>query len=171
MPIKPSIILLILGEVRGQAMQFKAPDLSHEEQFSVRIPGIHACSGCRAVAYQIHQSVDKQRHAFTKQVVEDDAIDTVDSACDLGNYQKYGLIHVSGRNKLNGPGILYKSDKQEGFVQMNGGLWPQRLSSRCHEIAGDIGEEDLVVRALGEDESKFWKSICSSDCKGRREEL
>ena len=160
----------------GETISIAAPSLSEEEQYSVVIPQQYKCEGCYAVASQIFNAVLRQRGLFSKRVVEDDAFDVLDSACDEKNFQTYGLSLVNGKNKLTGPGIPTEHTEPSpggGFITMSGGLWPKRLTSRCTELVSETEETQLVKLAIGlpENGEKFANHVCKKlvrDCKGRR---
>lgn len=157
-------LLLIGVACAAEKVKFKAPEQSEEERLSPRLPTVHRCDGCKAIAFQLYEAVSKQKHLFSKRVLEEDALDIVDAACDATTYLRYGIVHIEGKNTLNGPGIV--SDKvREGIMQMNGGLWPSRLSIRCLELTGTRGEVKVVRSALESAPFDFWKSMCTTDCE------
>jgi len=143
-----SLILLIASlcmvngiEPEPGKMTFSSPQLSDEETHSNFMPANLRCDACTAVAHQLTVALKKaESRTKTKKLKESEYLDVFEKTCGSDTYQDYGLKQVEGVNRLSGPGLYTAS--VPGML-MGGGKWPGRLSSKCFEYVGDMGEDEM----------------------------
>ena len=71
-------------------MTFKPPELSDEEKYSIRMPEIHKCDACMAIAYTLHTQLQikhlKNQHIKQFRIPESELLDL------FGNFLNFFTI-------------------------------------------------------------------------------
>lgn len=146
-----SILALWCAEVHGfqdgEPMRFETPKMNEEEQHSPHTPKSFeiTCDACTAIAYQMENALkkaeEKKPSLKGKPLPESELIDLFETVCDK-SWDDYGIKTVKGVNRLSGPGLEAKD--VPGMMQ-GGGKWPGRLATKCGNLVGDIGEDELYA--------------------------
>lgn len=158
------LISFVFCDENLEKISFKSPELNEEEQFSTHMPGGLECDACTAIAYQMKTQLEKAEIGG-KRMKESEYLDVFETICSGKTWDGYGLKEVKGVNRLSGDGL---PSKDFPGMMYGGGKWPGRLSNKCFDYVGEIGEDELyqVFRSRND----FQTYLCqeaSTDCNSK----
>eukprot|EP00111_Clytia_hemisphaerica_P024830 TCONS_00073210-protein len=143
-------------------ISFESPKMSDEEQFSAHLPDSFKCDACTAIAFQMDKQLTHAEKS-DKPMKESEYLDVFDKVCGHETYKSYGLKSLNGVNRISGEGL--EANEHPGMMY-GGGKWPTRLSSKCFELIGEHGEDEIYDAFRSTDD--FHTFLCkelTTDCK------
>jgi len=148
---------------QASKISFESPKMSDEEQFSAHLPAGFKCDACTAIAFQMSKQL-KKGEKNGKRMKESDYLDVFENICGVKTWESYGLKSMNGVNRISGEGL--EANEHPGMMY-GGGKWPPRLSSKCFELTGEYGEDELYdgYRQNKNDFKMFLCQQLTNDCK------
>merc|ERR1712096_77539 len=135
----------------GGTLSLSTPDLSDEESHDVMMPKHFRCDACNGISVRINKLFKEKILRYPsissgkKRLSEQQVSDVVESVCENGDWEGFGLKNVEG-------------------ISMMGGMWSSRFNRMCQEILGDFDEDEIYLAYQKCAETGVFKMICTKLC-------
>jgi len=151
----------------GGTLSLSTPDLSDEESHDVMMPKHFRCDACNGISVRINKLFKEKILRYPsissgkKRLSEQQVSDVVESVCENGDWEGFGVKNVEGKSQLVYPGAPHE---ETPGISMMGGMWSSRFNRMCQEILGDFDEDEIYLAYQKCAETGVFKMICTKLC-------